>query len=96
MPSIRFVPDPDAPVVSEHSRQVLRAVLTDAGLPSCLITGSARSVAQTDVIDIAPVSIRNPRRFLAALERARMSGRIRFFFPPAKGGRGFQVEIPQV
>ncbi|WP_213954833.1 MULTISPECIES: hypothetical protein [unclassified Variovorax] len=46
MPSINFVPSADASVVSEHSRQVLRDVLADAGLNSCVITSTVRSPAR--------------------------------------------------
>jgi hypothetical protein len=35
---IRFVPSADASVVSERSREILRAVLDAAGLASCVIT----------------------------------------------------------
>ena len=43
MASINFVPSADASVVSEHTRQVLRDVLDDAGLPSCVITSTVRT-----------------------------------------------------
>jgi hypothetical protein len=46
MPSINFIPSADASVVSEHSRQVLRDVLADAGLNSCIITSTVRSPAR--------------------------------------------------
>lgn len=46
MPSINFVPSADASVVSEHSRQVLRDVLADAGLDSCVVTSTVRSPAR--------------------------------------------------
>lgn len=43
MASIKFVPSADSSAVSEHSRQVLRDILTDAGLASCVVTSTVRS-----------------------------------------------------
>ncbi len=45
MATIRFLPSADAKVVSAHSRDVIRAVLEDAGLDACLITSTVRTPA---------------------------------------------------
>lgn len=165
MASINFVPSADASVVSEHSRNVLRGVLDDAELASCVITSTVRSPARQaramytnieltsvetqlalyasagdqvileykrlkplghgrqaildamesmivavgpgsvsrhcadptalNVIDIAPSSISNPQRFVAALGRAKDAGQVSKFFSPANGDPAFHVEIPQ-
>lgn len=165
MASINFVPSADASVVSEHSRSVLRDVLDDAGLASCVITSTVRTPARQaramytnieltgiekqlslyappgrqvileykrlkdegrprqaiidameakidqvgppnvsrhcadpkalNVVDIAPSSIASSKRFLEALDRARLAGKVSKFFSPANGDPAFHVEIPQ-
>ncbi len=46
MVSINFVPSADASAVSEYSKGILRGVLEDAGLKSCVITSTVRSPAR--------------------------------------------------
>lgn len=48
-----------------------------------------------NVVDIAPSSISNPQKFLAALGRAKVAGLVSRFFSPANGDPAFHVEIPQ-
>jgi len=48
-----------------------------------------------NVIDIAPSSIANRRRFLSALEQAKAAGEISTFYSPANGDPAFHIEIPQ-
>ena len=48
-----------------------------------------------NVIDIAPSSIAKPKRFLAALEKAKSTGVVSRFFSPAHGDPAFHIEIPQ-
>lgn len=43
MPSIKFVPTADASVVSARSREILQALLSEAGLASCVVTSTVRS-----------------------------------------------------
>lgn len=45
MAALKFLPSADASVVSEHSRNVIRAILIDAELPSCVITSTVRTPA---------------------------------------------------
>jgi len=52
MATINFVPSADASVVSELTKGILRGVLDDAGLPSCVITSHgahARGAGASDV-----------------------------------------------
>lgn len=51
--------------------------------------------AELNVIDIAPSSIADATRFLAALGRARQSALVFKFFSPANGDPAFHIEIPQ-
>ena len=51
--------------------------------------------SKLNVIDIAPSSIAKPKRFLAALEKAKSAGVVSRFFSPAHGDPAFHIEIPQ-
>jgi hypothetical protein len=48
-----------------------------------------------NVIDIAPSSIAQPGKFMAALEDAKLNGSISRFFSPANHDPAFHLEIPQ-
>lgn len=45
MATINFAPSADASVVSDWTQGILRKVLDDAGLPSCVITSTVRTPA---------------------------------------------------
>lgn len=51
--------------------------------------------ARLNVIDIAPSSIANHGRFMAALQQAQSAGLISKFLAPINGDPAFHLEIPQ-
>jgi hypothetical protein len=51
--------------------------------------------SRLNVIDIAPSSIANASKFVAALKKAEQSALVSRFFSPENGDPAFHIEIPQ-
>jgi len=80
-----------------HGKTAILSAMTSKiiALGPSTVSRHCADPAELNVIDIAPSSIADASRFMAALGKAEQSKLVSRFFSPANGDPAFHIEIPQ-